>query len=156
MAMLEEGQFELWVKYEDITMHFNDLLIRLRTQALGGVATIVTAAGFLASGQAAKTAQQAWEAVALVSGLLLVGWITVWVIDVCYYNRLLRGAVLALLKLETKTKHEIDFSHTVEQAVRKTRLEQLEGGWAGHVHLFYTPVGCVLLMVFLWSFCRAR
>jgi len=43
--------------------------------------------------------------VMLVAGLLLVGWITVWVIDVAYYNRLLRGAVLALLKLETNTKH---------------------------------------------------
>jgi hypothetical protein len=152
--MVEKAQFELWVKYEDITMHFNDLLIRLRTQALGGVATIVTAAGFLASGQAAKSAQQAWEAVMLVAGLLLVGWITVWVIDVAYYNRLLRGAVLALLKLETNTKYEIDFSHTVERAVRKTHLEQSEDGWAWHVHLFYFPVSLLLLIVFVSSACK--
>lgn len=32
--------FEVWTKYEDIAMHFNDLLIKLRTQALGGVAAI--------------------------------------------------------------------------------------------------------------------
>jgi hypothetical protein len=39
-------RMELWGKYEDIAMHFNELLIRLRTQALGAVATIVTAAGY--------------------------------------------------------------------------------------------------------------
>jgi hypothetical protein len=42
-------QLALWYKPEKITMHFNELLIRLRTQAFGAVATIVTAAGFLAS-----------------------------------------------------------------------------------------------------------
>lgn len=33
-------QFELWKSYEDVAMHFNDLLIRLRTQALAALATI--------------------------------------------------------------------------------------------------------------------
>jgi hypothetical protein len=33
---------ELWEKYEEITMHFNDLIIRLRTQALAGVAAVCT------------------------------------------------------------------------------------------------------------------
>ena len=34
--------FEVWVKYEEITMHFNDLLIKLRTQALAAVAALAT------------------------------------------------------------------------------------------------------------------
>jgi hypothetical protein len=34
--------FEVWTKYEDIAMHFNDLLIRLRTQALGAIAALGT------------------------------------------------------------------------------------------------------------------
>jgi hypothetical protein len=33
---------KLWEKYEDITMHFNDLIIKLRTQALAGVAALST------------------------------------------------------------------------------------------------------------------
>src|SRR5664280_1831888 len=33
---------DVWEKYEDIAMHFNDLLIRLRTQALAAVAAIST------------------------------------------------------------------------------------------------------------------
>jgi hypothetical protein len=32
-----EDVFKLWSKYEDIAMHFNELLIKLRVQALGGV-----------------------------------------------------------------------------------------------------------------------
>jgi hypothetical protein len=45
---------ELWEKYEEIAMHFNDLLIRLRTQALGGVAALSAIVGiFGKSGTAA-------------------------------------------------------------------------------------------------------
>jgi hypothetical protein len=78
---------------------------------------------------------------------------------VCYYNRLLRGAVMALVNLETKTKHEIDFSHSVERIVRKTKqisLEAIGDRVAWHVHLFYAPVGMVLLIVFFWSVCKAK
>jgi hypothetical protein len=156
--MSEKDQFKLWVKYEDITMHFNDLLIRLRTQALGGVATIVTAAGFLASRQAADATGNAWDAVALVSALLLVGWLTIWIIDVRYYNRLLRGAVEALVNLEAKTNGQIDFSHTVERVVRKNKevsVDAIGNRPAWHVHLFYSLVGLVLLIVSGWSMWRA-
>jgi hypothetical protein len=40
--------FELWEKYEQIAMHFNDLLIKLRTQALAGVAAISAIVGVFA------------------------------------------------------------------------------------------------------------
>jgi hypothetical protein len=53
-------RIELWDKYEKIAMHFNELLIKLRTQALGAVATIVTAAGFLVSRQSASIADEPW------------------------------------------------------------------------------------------------
>lgn len=39
---------ELWEKYEQIAMHFNDLIIRLRTQALAGVAALSTLVGLFA------------------------------------------------------------------------------------------------------------
>ena len=37
-----EDVFKLWSKYEDIAMHFNELLIKLRVQALGGLTISVT------------------------------------------------------------------------------------------------------------------
>jgi hypothetical protein len=36
---------EVWKDYEEIAMHFNDLLIKLRTQALGGVAALSALVG---------------------------------------------------------------------------------------------------------------
>jgi hypothetical protein len=65
-----EQRIKLWDKYEQIAMHFNELLIRLRTQALGAVATIVTAAGFLVS----RESVEPWWAVSVVSVLLLIAW----------------------------------------------------------------------------------
>jgi hypothetical protein len=78
----------------------------------------------------------------------------VWIIDVCYYSRLLRGAVVALLDIEKKTKGAISFSHTVEKVVRKTKqvsLEDLERGSGWQVKLFYIPVGTFLTAVAFWS-----
>jgi hypothetical protein len=45
----------LWKEYEGVAMHFNELLIRLRTQALGGVAAISAITGFLSSTKEAQT-----------------------------------------------------------------------------------------------------
>jgi hypothetical protein len=35
----------LWAKYEDIAMHFNDLLMRLRSQSLAGIAAVSVLVG---------------------------------------------------------------------------------------------------------------
>ena len=106
---------KLWMKYEEIAMHFNDLLIRLRTQALGGVATIVTAAGFLTSRQSLTAASEPWGAVAAISILLLLAWVTIGFMDFCYYNKLLRGAVLGLIAIEKLSNGRIKFSHRVSK-----------------------------------------
>ena len=62
-----EQQISLWDKYEQVAIHFNELLIRLRTQALGVVATIVTAARFLVNRQ---LSDEPWWAVSAFSLLL--------------------------------------------------------------------------------------
>ena len=46
---LEPHLLEVWKKYEDIAMHFNDLIMRWRLQAMGGLATLVTIGGFVAN-----------------------------------------------------------------------------------------------------------
>ena len=40
-----DNVFKLWSKYEDVTMHFNDLILKLRFQALAGVAGLSAVAG---------------------------------------------------------------------------------------------------------------
>jgi hypothetical protein len=111
---------ELWEKYENIAMHFNDLLIKLRTQALGAVAAISTLVGiFSGSGTDNKVR---WELAAAVLLFLCFFWIAVWIIDFFYYNRLLIGAVDAILDLEKLSTtvlriRTIDISSKIELAV---------------------------------------
>ena len=85
-------------KYEEIAMHFNDLLIRLRTQALGGVAALSTLVGLFAKTSAGVNTS--WEIAAVFFLCVCFLWVAVWIIDFCYYNRLLLGAVVALVALE--------------------------------------------------------
>jgi hypothetical protein len=89
--------FELWKKYED-SMHFNDLLIKLRFQSLAGVVA--------ASTITATFKNQSYKITAGNFALLIIFWFALWVLDSCYYNRLLFGAVSALIKLENLTKEK--------------------------------------------------
>jgi hypothetical protein len=79
--------FALWKSYEGVAMHFNDLLIRLRTQALGGVAALATLAGVLVRGDLAPKLRCGVLAGAFL--LLLLFWVAVWILDMRYYNRCL-------------------------------------------------------------------
>lgn len=98
-----KDKLETWEKYEDIAMHFNDLLMRLRTQALAGIAAISTLVGIFSKDNILEV-QSSW----LVAGYIFLGlsalWIAIGVLDVCYYNRLLIGAVASLVNLEKGEK----------------------------------------------------
>lgn len=54
-------------------------------------------------------------------GILTAFWVAIWILDFRYYNRLLIGAVDALLKLEDQLKAgqriDIEMSHKIEDAV---------------------------------------
>ncbi len=140
----------LWKKYEEVAMHFNELLIRLRTQALGGVATIVTVAGFLAG---RKETEEPWTVVSAVSLLLLLAWCTLWMIDVCYYSRLLRGAVNGLLKIERESEGLIYFSTEIEARFGPPDEHSTRASWQARV--FYVPIAAFLLCVTIFSLCKA-
>lgn len=76
-------------------MHFNDLLIQLRTQALAGVAAISTVVG-LFSKDSNFGGLNTWQFATAIFGALSLFWIAIWIIDFCYYNRLLLGSANAL------------------------------------------------------------
>ena len=129
---------DLWEKYEDIAMHFNDLIIRLRTQALAGVAALSTFVGLFAKTDLGPFSYS-WE-----------------FLDFGYYNKLLVGAVAALLELEARSKTsndalEITLSTRVEESVsgtlqfprhltRRAKAHILFSRWA-----FYVIVLAVLI-----------
>lgn len=118
--------FEVWNKYENIAMHFNDLLIKLRTQALGGVAAIATIVAVVSKNGPDSSFN--WAIMAGVFFFLSVFWIAVWVLDFKYYNRLLHGAVDAILEIEELSKSQshiigLSLSRKIEDAVTGTNKQ---------------------------------
>jgi len=113
--------FDLWNKYEEIAMHFNDLIVKIRTQALGAVAAITTISGILSKGN--DIGSYNWGLISSVFFFLIIFWLAIWILDFKYYNRLLHGAVDAIIKLEALSKtgvthvKEIDLSTCIENAV---------------------------------------
>ena len=94
---------QLWEKYEDIAMHFNDLLMRLRSQGLAGVAALSTLVGIFAKEQPSSF-QIDWLVATFIFIALSVSWVAIGCIDLMYYNRLLMGAVAALVELEERSR----------------------------------------------------
>jgi len=68
--------FRLWSKYEDVAMHFNDLILRLRFQALAGVAGLATLVGVF--GRAVENATVRSAVVSGVFALLAFFWVAIW------------------------------------------------------------------------------
>ena len=159
------GVFEVWKEYESIAMHFNDLILKLRVQALGGTAAITALVGFFSKEQADEFR---WGMFMGIMWLLLVFWIAIWILDFLYYNRLLQGAVFAITEVEKKSKtslyiNELNMSQRIEQAARRelpksnlTRWQRLKGALGRG--LFYVIVTVALFGVSYFStiqYCRA-
>jgi hypothetical protein len=119
--------FDVWDKYENIAMHFNDLLIKLRTQSLGGVAAITSIVAIISKDSSGFN----WAIMSGVFFFLITFWVAIWILDFKYYNRLLVGAVEALLEIEKLTKDnssvsELNLSHKIEDAVAGKLIKSSE------------------------------
>ncbi len=127
-----EDVFKLWSKYEDTAIHFNDLLIRLRIQILGGVSI---------SGTLATTIIKENNIYSLryIFLSLLIIWIAVWILDICYYSRLLSGAVDATIEIEKKFP-SFQLSTKIKKSVNKS-WNKIDG-----VQSFYLIIFTVLLV----------
>jgi len=107
-------RFQLWAKYEDVAMHFNDLIMKWRLQAIGGLAALVTLAGSVI-GQVENHHQRYWGMILLATTFCFV-WLGLAVLDLFYYRKLLRGAVDDLLVLESQI--HIKMSTRIEHFAR--------------------------------------
>jgi hypothetical protein len=96
---------KLWAKYEDIAMHFNDLLMRLRSQSLAEIAALATIVGVLTKGDV-EAVRISWLVAAMIFVAMALFWVAVWCIDFLYYNVLLMGAVTALRQLEAESHRD--------------------------------------------------
>src|SRR5688572_11441655 len=94
-----DATIALWFRYEEIAMHFNQLIMQFRIQVIAGVGAIGTAASYLIGEKVKEPDRQAWLRSTISSGM----WVLILcaaILDLAYYNRLLRGAVNALLEFE--------------------------------------------------------
>ena len=114
-------------------MHFNELIMRWRLQAIGGLAGPVTLAGFIV-GDA--------ESLLVLSLVLIFGWIGVAIIDLFYHRRLLQGSVDAILALESKVR-PIDLSTAIE---RRAKVGSGIAPW-----IFYVCGLLPLLVILGWA-----
>jgi hypothetical protein len=151
--------FETWKEYQAVAMHFNDLLMRLRSrsrsQSLAAVAAFSAVAGVVI--KTGIDPESRWSTLALVFLLLTLFWTAIWILDFCYYNRLLVGAVDALIELEKESAQsdligKLNLSTRIKDFVvegRKPatgRLGRERAPW-----FFYGIVFATLLGGLIWS-----
>jgi len=114
--------FKLWKSYEDVAMHFNDLIIRLRIQSIGGIAALAAILGIFLNernGDSSNPFSYCIASIALF--VLMLFWVGIFFLDIFYYNRLLEGAVNAIMELEKSKdifakKKDIRLSTNIEMA----------------------------------------
>jgi hypothetical protein len=104
-----------WYHYEEIAMPFNTLIMQFRLQLLGGAGLIGTVASYLIGGKIEDEINRHWLRFVVSSGLLVLITAAA-ILDVFYYDQLLRGAVDELLNFET-LHPDIRMSTTIENVV---------------------------------------
>jgi hypothetical protein len=143
----------LWEKYEGIAMHFNDLLIRLRTQSLAGVAAVSAVVGIF-SKEGLGDVKLDWDVAQAIFFAMIWFWIAIWCLDIGYYNRLLNGAVNEIVELEKSTAGtfdgEIKMSRTIENQFSKPWWNYTKRSYDG-VIMFYALVLAVLVAGFFFA-----
>jgi len=111
--LTDEQRIQLWMKYEDTAMHFNDLIMRLRLQALSGIAVIFALASMATTFASGPITSEQMDMIFGTVIFLIFAWVAIAILDLFYYHTLLLGAVDALLEIEEGTA--ITLSTRIEQ-----------------------------------------
>ena len=151
----ETDEFVLWDKYECVAMHFNELIIRLRTQALGGLAGIVAISGLALSLAQKPVTRVQWEILCGTIGFFALAWFALWVIDMFYYNKLLQGAVDAIVAHEGRTP-ELPDAGGVRRINLSTKIKNRVPCYKCVVNIFYILVFVGLLTGTGYTFYQAK
>ena len=154
---INEYYFKVWKSYEDVAMHFNELIIKLRTQSIGGIAALATILGIVLKSSYDKSETFNYGLAILAIICLIIIWISIWILDMRYYNRLLEGSVNAILELEQDKEKflkgkEINLSSNIVRAF-KVRFEHEAKGWMDRIlngrNGFYLIVLFALVFILL-------
>jgi len=105
-------------------MHFNDLLMRLRSQSLAGIAAISTLVGIFTR-EGVADIHLDWLVATGIFVTMALFWAAIWCLDFFYYNRLLLGAVAAIELIESQTANRptpLNMSTTIEAEFQRPLL----------------------------------
>jgi uncharacterized membrane protein len=87
---------EEWKQITTVQMHFNEMIIRMRTLAVSVVISVFGGAGFVVAryrDQFIKLEGRSFHISVFVAAAGLLLWLTIFIVDYCYYYKLLLGAV---------------------------------------------------------------
>lgn len=136
-----EQAIEVWWHYEEVAMHFNQLIIQYRLQLMGGFGAIGVVSGYLV-GSKVEEPDVRRKLRALISTGLLMLVVAAAYLDIRYYNELLRGAVDALLELEGK----------YPELYLSTRIkERFPGSATLRIYIAYSLFIVPLIIFTVWS-----
>lgn len=95
------ANFETWKQYEEVAMHFNELLIQFRAQVGGGLATLVTLGGYIAEGKIRDARDRSRflfvTCTSLAFVIALAG-----CLDLLYYSKMLAVTVQEIVAVEKR------------------------------------------------------
>ena len=133
---------DLWFHYEQIAMHFNELIIQYRLQLMAGLGAIGALSGYLIGNKVDDVLMQLRLRAYVSTGLLFL-FIAASYLDLFYYNELLRGAVKAILKLEAEHPDILYLSTYVK--------DEFRDGATHHLYITYGLIAVPLFCFVFWS-----
>ncbi len=105
MELEPDQVIELWFHYEEIAMHFNELILQYRMTLIGGLGAIGAFVSYLVGSKLEDDSPHRNEmrfVRFLVSLLLLVILVAAACLDLLYYNELLTSSVEVLKSFESE------------------------------------------------------
>ena len=143
---LTQTEIELWFHYEEIAMHFNELIMQYRLHLMGGAGAIGALLSYLIGGKVEDESRR--HLLRFVVSLILLLFVSAAAaLDLLYYNQLLQGAVDALLEFE-REHPPINMSTLIEKRV--------SGRGILTILLFYSVIWFPLLGFTIWSWCQHK
>lgn len=112
-----EIRIRLWMKAEEVAMHFNALILNFRLKAVGAVTVGAGLFSILLTKESVSSPRLNYELFAGAMVFLSLVWIGILWIDIGYYSRLLRGAVWEAVRLEKASGGAIRLSLMIDKAV---------------------------------------
>ncbi len=140
---------QLWFHYEEIAMHFNEMLMQYRLQLMGGAGVISVIAGYLVGEKVTDPIVKDQLKALISTGILILVTAAAY-LDLYYYNELLRGAVAAILELEEQYPY-LNMSTAIKSQFCAPGANCELSGASFKIKATYTFIILPILIFTVWS-----